>query len=50
VAGVNGGGRGKWGRVDRLNVAARLGVGALARRREFDKVRPGFDPEPGQAV
>ena len=42
--------RENWVLVDLLDAHAQLGVDALARMREFNKARVGFDPETGRAL
>ncbi|MGC1494568.1 MAG: ester cyclase [Sulfitobacter sp.] len=42
--------RENWVLVDLLHMYDQIGVDVLARMREFNKVRPGFDPETGVAL
>lgn len=42
--------RENWVMVDLLDMYAQIGVDVLARMREFNKARQGFDPETGRAV
>jgi predicted ester cyclase len=42
--------RENWVLVDLLDVFRQLGLDMLARMREFNKARPGFDPATGRAV
>lgn len=42
--------RENWVTVDLLHVFDQLGVDVLARMREFNKARPGFDPQTGRAL
>jgi predicted ester cyclase len=42
--------RENWVLIDLLEVFAQLGLDALARMREFNKARSGFDPETGRAL
>lgn len=42
--------RENWVLVDLLDVYAKVGVDPLARMREFNKARAGFDPETGRAL
>ena len=41
--------RENWVMVDMLQMYDQIGVDVLARMREFNKARPGFDPETGRA-
>ncbi|QPH53670.1 ester cyclase [Pontivivens ytuae] len=42
--------RENWVLVDLLDVLDQVGIDALARMREFNKARPGFDPDTGHAL
>jgi hypothetical protein len=42
--------RENWVLVDLLDVLSQSGFDMLARMREFNKARPGFDPETGGAL
>jgi hypothetical protein len=42
--------RENWVLIDLLDVLWQLGLDALARMREFNKARRGFDPETGRAL
>ena len=42
--------RENWVLVDLLDMYRQIGVDALARLREFNKTRPGFNPETGQSL
>ena len=42
--------RENWVMVDMLNMYHQIGVEVFARMREFNKVRPGFDPDTGVAL
>ena len=42
--------RENWVLVDLLDAYRQLGVDVLARMREFNKARTGFDPETGRAA
>ena len=42
--------RENWVLVDLLDAYAQLGVDVFRRLREFNKARPGFDPDTGVAL
>ncbi len=42
--------RENWVMVDLIDMYAQIGVDVLARMRDFNKARPGFDPETGRAL
>ena len=42
--------RENWVLVDLLDVYKQVGVDVFSRVREFNKARPGFDPETGYAL
>ncbi|MEL6533506.1 MAG: polyketide cyclase, partial [Pseudomonadota bacterium] len=42
--------RENWVMIDLIDMYAQIGVGVLARMREFNKARVGFDSQTGRAL